>query len=394
MLTRDQLSILLIDLESDRIERTESTSKTDKFGEAICAFANDLPNHRQPGYLLIGVKDNGQRSGLKITDDLLKNLGAIRSDGNVLPQPVMNVAHFNFDDGDVAVVEVLPSDLPPVRYKGRVWVRVGPRKGIANEQEERILTERRIALARSFDARPCSESTINDLSLGQFEAYRHEAVDSDTIASNQRSIEIQLGSLHFFNPERGCLTHAGILLFGKNPRYFLPGAYVQYLKLPGTDLTDLPDDQAEISGDLQSILRELELRIKALIQTNLRPTGGLQEKLLPDYPEWALRELLMNAIMHRNYDSNTPIRYYIFNDHIEIMSPGGLYGEATRENFPTRNSYRNPIIAEAMKTLGFVNRFGYGVQRAQSLLKINGNPPAQFEFEEHSVLVKIHRRSE
>jgi ATP-dependent DNA helicase RecG len=220
MLTRDQLSTLLIDLESDRIERTESTTKTDKFGEAICAFANDLPNHGQPGYLLVGVRDKGQRSGLKVTDELLKNLGAIRSDGNVLPQPAMNVAHFNFDDGDVAVVEVLPSDLPPVRYKGRVWVRVGPRKGIANEQEERILTERRIALARSFDARPCSESTIGDLALGQFEAYRHEAVDLETIAANQRPIKQQLGSLHFFNPERGCPTHAGILLFGKNPRYF------------------------------------------------------------------------------------------------------------------------------------------------------------------------------
>jgi ATP-dependent DNA helicase RecG len=281
-----------------------------------------------------------------------------------------------------------------VRYKGRVWVRVGPRKGIANEQEERILTERRIALARSFDARPCSESTIGDLALGQFEAYRHEAVDLETIAANQRPIKQQLGSLHFFNPERGCPTHAGILLFGKNPRYFLPGAYTQYLKLPGTDLTDIPEDQAEISGDLQSILRELELRIKALIQTNLRVTGGLQEKIFPDYPEWALRELLMNAVMHRNYESNTPIRFYVFNNHIEIMSPGGLYGEATRENFPTRNSYRNPIIAEAMKTLGFVNRFGYGVQRAQTLLKANGNPLAQFEFDEHSVLVKVYRRQE
>jgi ATP-dependent DNA helicase RecG len=394
MLTRDQLSTLLIDLESDRIERTESTGKTDKFGEAICAFANDLPNNRQPGYLLIGVKDNGQCSRLKVTDELLKNLGAIRSDGNVLPQPVMNVTHFNFDDGDVAVVEVFPSDLPPVRYKGRIWVRVGPRKGTANEQEERILTERRVALARSFDARPCPESIMGDLALGQFEAYRFQAVDSDTIATNQRSIELQLGSLHFFNPQRGCPTHAGILLFGKNPRYFLPGAYMQYLKLPGTDLTDMPEDQAEISGDLQSVLRELELRIKALIQTSLRAASGLQEKILPDYPEWALRELLMNAVMHRNYDSNTPIRFYVFRDHIEIMSPGGLYGEATRENFPTRNSYRNPIIAEAMKTLGFVNRFGYGVQRAQSLLKANGNPPAQFEFDEHSVLVKIYRRPE
>jgi len=394
MLTRDQLSALLADLELDRVERTISTRDTDKFGEAICAFANDLPNHRQPGYLLVGVRDNGQRSRLKVTDELLKNLGAIRSDGNVLPQPAMNVTHFSFDDGDVAVVEVLPSDLPPVRYKGRVWIRVGPRKGIANEQEERILTERRVALARSFDARPCPESTIGDLALGQFEAYRLQAVDSDTVAANQRSIQLQLGSLHFFNLERDCPNYAGILLFGKNPRYFLPGAYVQYLKLPGNDLTEIPEDQAEISGELQSILRELGLRIKTLIQNSLKPTGRLQEKMLPDYPEWALRELLMNAVMHRNYDSNTPVRFYVFSDHIEIMSPGGLYGEATRDNFPTLNSYRNPIIAEAMKTLGFVNRFGYGVQRAQALLKANGNPPAQFEFDEHSVLVKIYRRQE
>jgi ATP-dependent DNA helicase RecG len=393
MLTHDQLSSLLIDLESDRVERTTSIGKTDKFGEAICAFANDLPHHRQLGYLLIGVKDNGQLSGLTVTDELLKNLGAIRSDGNVLPQPVMNVAHFSFDDGDVAVVEVTPSDLPPVRYKGRVWIRVGPRRAIASEQEERILTERRVALARSFDARYCPESTLNDLALGQFEAYRHQAVDSETIAANQRSIEQQLASLHFFNPERRCPTYAGILLFGKNPRYFLPGAYVQYLKLPGADLTDLPEDQAEISGDLQSVLRELEFRTRILIQKSLKSISGLQEKILPDYPEWALRELLMNAVMHRDYESNTPIRFYVFNDHIEIMNSGGLYGEATRENFPTRNSYRNPVIAEAMKVLGFVNRFGYGVQRTQSLLKANGNPPAEFEFDKHSVLVKISRRS-
>lgn len=394
MLTRDQLFSLITDLESDRIERTASTIKLDKFAEAICAFANDLPNYRQPGYLLIGVMDNGKLSSFKVTDDLLKNLGAIRSDGNILPQPALNVTSFSFDEGDVAVVEVLPSDLSPVRYKGRVWIRVGPRRAIANEQEERILTEKRVAQARSFDAQPCAESTLSDLALSQFEAYRYAAVDSDTIAANRRSIELQLSSLHFFNPARSCPTHAGILLFGKNPRYFLPGAYVQYLKLPGTDLTEIPDDQAEISGDLQSILRELELRIKALIQSSLRPVNSLQEKILPDYPEWALRELLLNAVMHRNYDSNAPIRFYVFSDHIEIMNPGGLYGEATRENFPNRNSYRNPIIAEAMKTLGFVNRFGYGVQRAQSLLAANGNSPAIFEFDQNSVVVRIARRKE
>lgn len=393
MLTEDQLKGLLSDMEADHIERTESVNNTDKFGLAICAFANDLPNHRRPGYLLIGVKDDGALSGLKVTDQLLQNLGAIRSDGNVLPQPFMNVAKFSFDGGDVAVVEVFPSDLPPVRYKGRVHIRVGPRKAIASEQEERVLSERRVALARSFDARPCPEATLDEMALGQFDAYRREAVDPETISANHRPVEQQLASLRLYDPERACPTHAGILLFGKNPCFFLPGAYVQYLKLPGTELTDLPEDQAEISGDLHSVLRELEGRLKLLIQTAMRAVSALEEKLLPDYPEWALRELLMNAVMHRNYDSNTPIRFYAFSDHIEIQSPGGLYGEATPENFPTRNSYRNPVIAEAMKSLGFVNRFGYGVQRAQALLMQNGNPPAEFEFDEHSVLVKITRRS-
>jgi ATP-dependent DNA helicase RecG len=393
MLTEDQLRTLLPDLESDRVERTESTNNTDKFGQAICAFANDLPNHRQPGYLLIGVRDDGTLSGMTVGDELLKNLGGIRSDGNILPQPYMNVARFSFEKGDVAVIEVHPSDLPPVRYKGRVHIRVGPRKAVANEQEERVLSERRVALARSFDARPCAEAALDELALGQFDAYRREAVDPETISANHRSVEQQLASLRLYDPERASPTHAGILLFGKNPRFFLPGAYVQYLKLPGMDLTDLPEDQAEVSGDLHSVLRELEGRLKLLIQTSMRPVSSLEEKLLPNYPEWALRELLMNAVMHRNYDSNTPIRFYAFSDHIEIQSPGGLYGEATPENFPTRNSYRNPIIAEAMKSLGFVNRFGYGVQRAQELLAQNGNPPAKFEFDEHAVLVKIYRRA-
>ncbi|KXW57192.1 divergent AAA domain protein [Ferrovum myxofaciens] len=392
MLTENQLKILLINLESDRIERTESTTNTDKFCQAICAFANDLPNHRQPGYLLVGVKDNGSLSGLVVTDELLKNLGGIRSDGNVLPQPMMNIAKFSLENGEIAVVEVFPSDLPPVRYRGRVHIRVGPRKAVANEQEERALSERRVALAHSFDARPCTEATLDEVALGQFDAYRREAIDPETIAANHRSIEQQLASLRLYDPDRSCPTHAGILLFGKNPRFFMPGAYVQYLKLPGTELIDIPEDQAEISGDLNSVLRELEGRLKLIIQTTMRAISALEEKLLPDYPEWALRELLMNAVMHRNYDSNTPIRFYVFSDHIEIQSPGGLYGEATPENFPTRNSYRNPVIAEAMKSLGFVNRFGYGVQRAQALLSQNGNLPAEFEFDEHSVLVKIYRR--
>lgn len=187
--------------------------------------------------------------------------------------------------------------------------------------------------------------------------------------------------------------HAGLLLVGKNPRFFLPGAYVQYLELPGTSLTEIPVDQAEVAGDLQSVLKELLGRLRLVVKTAMVQVNPLQEKRAPNYPEGAIRELLMNAVMHRNYNSNSPIRFYVFADHIEIQNPGGLYGEATLANFPTRNSYRNPVIAEALKSLGLVNRNGHGVQRAQALLAENGNPPAEFEFDEHSVLVKVCKRS-
>ena len=162
----DELRALIADHESDRVELTVSTTKTDKFGEAVCAFANDFPNHRQPGYLIVGADDKGRVGGLTVGDELLRNLGDLRSNVNIEPLPAMTVQKYSLPEGEVAVVEVLPSDLPPVRYKGRVWIRVGPSRRAANQQEERILIERRTALQRSFDVRPCPGCTIDDLIYG------------------------------------------------------------------------------------------------------------------------------------------------------------------------------------------------------------------------------------
>lgn len=393
MLTSDQLVTLLADLETDRVERTTSTTNTDKFAQAVCAFANDYPNHRQPGYLIVGVDDRGQPNGLTVTDQLLQNLGALRSDGNVLPIPALSVARFQLDAGQVAVVEVQPSDLPPVRYKGQVWLRVGPRKAIASEQEERILMERRIANARSFDATPVTGSGVQDLSLALFEAYRQDVIDPDVIAANHRPVTDQLASLRFLDNRNQLPTVAGLLMFGKNPRYFLPGAYIQFLRLPGNTLTELPTDQAEVSGDLLSVLRELDARLKANIHTGIEQSDGLRERLVPDYPPTAVRELLLNAVMHRDYQSNTPVRFYWFDDRIEIQSPGGLYGEVTPATLKHASSYRNPVVAECMKSLGYVNRFGYGVQRAEALLQQNGNPPPEFQINDKVFLVTIRRRA-
>lgn len=391
MLTEAQLAELLSDLESDRVERAISVSDTDKYCQAICAFANDLPNHRQPGYLLIGVGDDGSLSGLSVTDQLLQSLGAIRANGNVLPQPVMSVARFKLQGGEVAVVEVLPSDMPPVRYKGRVYIRVGPRKAIANEQEERVLTERRVARAHTFDVLPFPEAKLADLSVRLFGEYRAQVVAPEVIEANHRTVEEQLASLRLFDLSKQCPTTSGILLFGNNPRYFLPGAYVQFLRFPDTKMTDMPVDQAEFSGDMRTVLDGLRDKFRACNQVGMKPGKDFKDQLLPDYPEWSVRELLHNAVIHRDYQSNTPIRFYWFADRIEIQSPGGLYGEVTPETIMSRNSYRNPVMAEALKAMGYVNRFGFGIQQAQNLLEENGNPPAEFSFEDRVVAVTIRR---
>lgn len=163
MLNADTILPLLKDTENERTERTTSKDAKEKFGQAICAFANDIMNTGEPGYLFIGANDDGSLSGLKYTDALQKDLAGIRSEGNILPQPVMQVYKIALPEGDVAVVEVQPSKLPPVRYRGRIWIRVGARKAIANEEEERILMERREFNTPNFESEPCLDATLEDL---------------------------------------------------------------------------------------------------------------------------------------------------------------------------------------------------------------------------------------
>src|SRR5260221_10499060 len=134
---------LLRDLESDRVERKASLSDPERVREAICAFANDMPNHRMPGVVFIGVNDDGGCSNLKIADELLLTLSHMRSDGNILPLPGMIVQKRSVNNCELAVVIVEPSYDPPVRFKGRTWIRVGPRRAIATMEEERRLTEKR-----------------------------------------------------------------------------------------------------------------------------------------------------------------------------------------------------------------------------------------------------------
>lgn len=391
-----ELEILLNDLESDRVERKASVSDRNVIRQAVCAFANDLPNHQQAGVLFIGVNNDGSCANLPITDQLLLTLSDMRSDGNILPFPSIIVQKRTIRGCELAVAIVEPSDAPPVRFNGRVWVRVGPRRATATLEEERRLAEKRRSKDLPFDLQPIASATLDDLDLDLFRrVYLPSSLAIEILEENQRSVEQQLTSMRFATVDpQSKPTILGVLVVGNDPRQFVPGAYIQFLRIDGTDLTDPIKDQKEISGPLSDLLRILDETFQAHISVASDITAQPVELRHPDYPIVALQQLARNAVMHRTYEGTyAPVRITWFNDRIEIQNPGGPFGQVNLQNFgqPGITDYRNPHLAEAMKNLGYVQRFGVGIQLARKELEKNGNPPPEFVVEDAHLLVTLKK---
>jgi ATP-dependent DNA helicase RecG len=398
-MTDAELLALLDNLESDRAERKESYSNEarDKVRKAVCALANDLPDHREIGVVFVGARDDGTNAGLAITDELLQQLANLRDDGRILPFVSMAVEQRNLKGASMAVVYVTPSLDAPIQYDGRAWVRVGPTTRLASPEDERVLTEKRGAAQVSADLRPAPECTLKDLNLDFFRnSYLPSAIAADILAANQRSVEQQLAICRFAVTIADVRpTVVGCLVLALEPRISLPGAYVQFVRFDGLELTSPISDQAEIGGPLPDLLNALDTKLRSHIRVSADITRNDREVRQPDYPIAALQQLIRNAIMHRTYEgTNAPVRISWFDDRIEIQNPGGPFGQVTVENFgqPGVADYRNPHIAEAMKVLGYVQRFGVGIAIARQELATNGNEPLEFQVTLNFVHVTIKAR--
>lgn len=398
-LSDDQLLALLSDIESDRAERKESFNgdAPEKVRQAICAFANDLPGHDQPGIIFIGARDSdGGLIGLQVSDDLLLKLASIRSDGNILPIPTMTVEKRRLGEKDVAVITVMPSDAPPVKYKGRTYIRTGPRRDIASHQDERTLNERRRYRDLPFDLQPISFATLADLNRVAFESeYLPGAFSADVLEANHRTLEERLSACRMIDAvDSATPTVLGGMVVGNRPRDLIPCDYVQFLRLDGTELDSPVIDDVSIDGRLGEIVSRLDEKMRAHISTRVDLISNDKEKRSADYPIAALQQLIRNAVMHRTYEAtNAPIRVTWFSDRIEINSPGGPYGVVNAQNFgqPGVTDYRNPHLAEALKVLGYVQKFGVGISNARKLLADNGNPPPEFIVGPNHVVVVVRK---
>jgi ATP-dependent DNA helicase RecG len=395
-----ELLALLDDLESDRVERKAAWKgdAIEKGRQAACAFANDLPGHQLPGVLLIGVRDDGAPSeDFAVTDALLQTLADIKTDGKLTPPPTLTVAKREIKGRGIGVVTVWPSDSPPVRLDGRIWIRTGPRRGQASAQDERVLNERRRFRDRAFDTHPVSGSGLGDLNRHYFESeFLPQAVARDVLEVNGRSLEARLASLGMVaSVDDPTPTVLGLLTLGLSPRTWVPSAYVQFLRIRGVDWGDPVVDEQELDGSLDTMLRRLEEKLKATLAVAVDfASGDPVEQRTAAYPLSALQQLTRNAVMHRTYEgTNAPVRIYWFDDRIEIHNPGGPFGSVTRENFgrPGVSDYRNPSLAGALKVLGFVQRYGFGIAEARRAMAANGNPPPEFIAEDSAVVAILRR---
>jgi ATP-dependent DNA helicase RecG len=155
--------------EGERVERKRNASDLDDIREVIAAFANDLANRREPSVVLVGVENDGSCSNLAISDRLLRDLAGLRVDGKLIPFPVISVDQATVDHCTFAFVAVEPTDNPPVRFDGRIFVRVGPTTRLATPAEELRLVEKRRWGNLPFDGQPAVGATLNDIDLRRFE---------------------------------------------------------------------------------------------------------------------------------------------------------------------------------------------------------------------------------
>jgi ATP-dependent DNA helicase RecG len=394
------LMALLQQGESEQVEfkASFSGSANKTIPEAICAFANDMAGTGKVGVVFVGVSDKEEIVGTQVTDQLLRTLADMKYNGRITPVPSMTVQKRNFAGKEVAVIQVQPSDSPPVRFEGNIHIRTGTRRARASLQDERILRERARAGHRYFDVSPIPIADVSDLNMLQFEnEYLPRAVSPEILVANNRTRIEQLASTKMIvSVEEPMATVLGVLVLAKSPSDFMAGSYMQFLKINGRDLSDEVLDNADIHGTVSDVLREVDGKIRSHNRRAVDFTSGPVERSTSLFPLPALQQLLYNAVMHRTYENtNAPTRVTWFQDRIEILSPGGPFGVVSARNFgqPGVTDYRNPNLAEALKVLGFVQRFGVGITVARRQLEDAGHPSLKFNTDNDHVLVTVPGRT-
>lgn len=293
----------------------------------------------------------------------------------VLPVPQVESA------GEARLVWItIPQGLPHVySLDGRyLWREGNQTNPIPARHLRRLLMERGVV---QFESQVPADADLEDLDETQVRVYAEAYGAALRLPEEARP---QPEEVLF---RRGCLkkangrlrpTYAALLLFGRHPQRWLPSATILAARFSGSGFADR-FVKRDIAGTLPEQLRQAEAFLRANLQSVLRLVGLAHQETL-EYPLEAVRELLVNAVAHRDYNlQGDSIHLNLFADRLEVSSPGGLPGPVTLENLLEARFSRNAVIVQVLSDLGFVERLGYGLERVAALMRQNNLRPPRFE---------------
>lgn len=343
---------------------TKQFKETFKFAEDVAnefvAFSNS-----EGGSIFIGIDDkNGRIKGLDF--DQLRNIGQLISaaaESRVHPAIYPTVETVLIDDKAVMVVSIPKgSDTPYTNNKGEVYVKQGPDKRRVTDNNEIL---RLFADSSNFqpDRQPVSKTSINDIDSKALDDYFMRSLGK---SGDELGLPLNkaLENLNLLN-EDGRLTLGGLMYFGKNPQRFCPAFNIKAVwffgnSIGGNDYRDSKDIDGTIPEMFEDGMRFLESCLhRRQAGQNFNSVGVLEVS------EVALREILQNALVHRSWLKPAPIRLLVFDDRVEIISPGALPNNLTVEDIKLGNAYqRNQLIATlCAKTMDY-RGLGSGIIRA------------------------------
>jgi len=325
------------------------------------------------GTVLLGISPrSGQVQGVRDADyliDIVFQAALLVDPPLVLPIPQIE----NVEDKKILTVTVPPGLPHAYNLEGRYLVRDGERTQPLPPRPLRTLMMKRGVLR--IEAQVSNGASIDDLDLDQVAAYK-----AALGLSPDDPIEDLLS-------RRGCLreinkelkpTYAGLLLFGRHPQQWTPSATILAARFSGVVISDQFVKQ-EIRGTLPHQLRQAETFVRDQLRSVVRLVG-LTRQETPEYPLEAVRELLVNAVAHRDYNQGgDSIHLHIFADRLAVHSPGDLPGPVTLENLLEARFSRNPVIAQVLSDMGYVERLGYGLNRVVTVMRQNNLPVPKFE---------------
>ena len=348
--------------EHTRQQFKRTFNHPDALAAELAAFANS-----GGGTLLIGVDDDGSISGLDAAEVRRLNQMLGNASSQHLRPPVHPVTENVKTQAGLVMVVTVPNGLakPYLDNQGRIWVKQGADKRHITAREELQRMFQRGGLVHA-DVVPVSGTTSADLdeaALGRYLEQRNGADAPKPASKPAQTLDALLQNLGLGDGSE--LTLAGLMLFGRNPSRWRPAFSIKAVAFYGTSIADSHyQDSQDISGPLPTQYTEALAFIKRNLH-RVQGDQGFNSLGLLEVPEVALQELLVNALVHRDYFTSASIRILVFRDRIEIISPGHLPDSLSVDDMRQgKTNRRNPTLSEhAFKLLPY-RGLGSGIPRA------------------------------